>query len=115
MLAARGPVCDQVDTGRLDRGVDGQAGPRAIASLGMQTTADPLPLAHAYLRLAEGAGHPPAPRVAAALIALVAAVVLAAGTPVLWASAARSGGDRPAATLPGKVAPAFDADDAPGG
>lgn len=81
----------------------------------MQTTADPLPLAHAYLRLAEGAGHPPAPRLAAALIALVAAVVLATGTPVLWASAARAGGDRPAATLPGKVAPAFDADDAPGG
>jgi hypothetical protein len=81
----------------------------------MQTTADPLELAHAYLRLAEGAGHPPTPRIAAALIALVAAVVLAAGTPVLWAAAARSGGDRPAATLPGKVAPAFDADDAPGG
>jgi hypothetical protein len=80
----------------------------------MPTTADPIPLAHAYLRLAEGAGHPPAPRVAAALIALVAAVVLAATTPVLWASAARSGGDRPAATLPGKVAPAFDADGAPG-
>ena len=81
----------------------------------MQTTADPLPLAHAYLRLAEGAGHPPAPRLAASLIALAAAVVLAAGTPVLWASAARSGGDRPAATLPGKIAPASDADDAPGG
>jgi hypothetical protein len=80
----------------------------------MQTTADPIPLAHAYLRLAEGAGQPPAPRVAAALIALVAAVVLAAATPVLWASAARAD-DRPAATLPGKVAPAFDADDAPGG
>jgi hypothetical protein len=78
----------------------------------MQTTADPLELAHAYLRLAEGAGHPPAPRVAAALIALVAAVVLATATPVLWASAAR---DRPAATLPGKVALAFGADDAPGG
>ena len=72
----------------------------------MQTTADPIPLAHAYLRLAEGAGQPPAPR--------VAAVVLAAATPVLWASAARAD-DRPAATLPGKVAPAFDADDAPGG
>jgi hypothetical protein len=82
----------------------------------MQTTADPIPLAHAYLRLAEGAGHPPAPRLAAALIALLAAVVLAAGTPVLWALAdARPGGDRPAATLPGKVAPALDADDAPGG
>jgi hypothetical protein len=81
----------------------------------MHTTADPLPLAHAYLRLAEGAGHPPAPRTAAALIALVAAIVLAAGTPVLWTSAARSGGDRPAATLPGKIAPAFDADDTPGG
>jgi hypothetical protein len=81
----------------------------------MHTTADRLPLAHAYLRLAEGAGHPPAPRMAAALIALVAAIVLAAGTPVLWTSAARSGGDRPAATLPGKIAPAFDADDAPGG
>jgi len=78
----------------------------------MQTTADPLPLAHAYLRLAEGAAHPPAPRAGAVLIALVAAMVLAAATPVMWASAAR---DRPAATLPGKVAPAFDADDAPGG
>jgi hypothetical protein len=44
----------------------------------MQTTADPLPLAHAYLRLAEGAGHPPAPRTAAVLMALVAAVLLAA-------------------------------------
>ena len=82
---------------------------------GCRRPLDPLPLAHAYLRLAEGAGHPPAPRVAAALIALVAAVVLAAATPVLWASAARAGADRPAATLPGKVAPAFDADDAPGG
>jgi hypothetical protein len=78
----------------------------------MQTTADPLPLAHAYLRLAEGAGHPPAPRTAAVLMALVAAVLLAATTPVLWVSAAR---EQPAATLPGKVAPAFDADDAPGG
>lgn len=81
----------------------------------MQTTADPLLLAHAHLRLAEGAERPPAPRLAAALVALLAAVVLAAGTPVLWASAARSGGDRPAATLPGKVVPAFAADDVPGG
>jgi hypothetical protein len=83
--------------------------------LGMQTTADPLPLAHAYLRLAEGADHPPAPRLAAALIALVVAVVLTAATPVLWTSAAHSGTDRPSATLPGKVGPAFDADDAPDG
>jgi hypothetical protein len=81
----------------------------------MQTTADPIPLARAYLRLAEGAGHAPARRVAVALVALVAAVMLAATTPVLSVSAARSGGDRPAATLPGKVAPAFDADDAAGG
>jgi len=81
----------------------------------MQTTADPLPLAHAYLRLAEGAGHPPAPRLAAALVALVVAVVLAAATPVLSASAAYAGTDPPSATLPGKVGPAFDADDAPDG
>ena len=81
----------------------------------MQTTAHHLPLAHAYLRLAEGGEPTPAPRLAAALIALLAAVVLATATPVLWASAVLSSADRPAATLPGKVAPAFDADDAPGG
>jgi hypothetical protein len=80
----------------------------------MQTTAHQLPLAHAYLRLAEGSDHAPSPRIASALIALLAAVVLATATPVLWASAARSNADRPAATLPGKVVPALDADDVPG-
>jgi hypothetical protein len=80
----------------------------------MQTTAHSLPLAHAYLRLAEGSDHTPSPRLASALIALLAAVVLATATPVLWASAAHSNADRPSGTLPGKVAPAFDADDAPG-
>lgn len=83
----------------------------------MPTTADHLPLAHAYLRLAEGGDAAPTPRVVPALIAVIAAFVLAAATPALWAApAANARTDRPSATLPGKVAPAFEADDvAPGG
>jgi hypothetical protein len=81
----------------------------------MPTTADHLPLAHAYLRLAEGADAAPAPRAISVLLAVVAAVVLATAAPALWAAPAHARADRPSATLPGKVAPAFEADDiAPG-
>jgi hypothetical protein len=83
----------------------------------MPTTADHLQLAHAYLRLAEGGDAAPASRAGSALVAVIAAFVLATATPALWAApAANSRTDRPSATLPGKVAPAFEADDvAPGG
>jgi hypothetical protein len=80
----------------------------------MHTTADHLPLAHAYLRLAEGGESAPAPRAVSTLVAVIAVIVLATATPALWAATARN--DRPSATLPGKVAPAFEVDDvAPGG
>jgi hypothetical protein len=84
----------------------------------MTTTAVHLPLAHAYLRLAEGS--PPAPRrsrAATTLAALLAALVLAVATPLMWAAAVSSSAERPAGTLPGKVVPALDDldADAPGG
>jgi hypothetical protein len=76
----------------------------------MHTTADHLPLAHAYLRLAEGGEPAAARRAVSALVAVIAALVLATATPMIWAAHGRT--DRPSATLPGKVAPAFEADDA---
>jgi hypothetical protein len=75
----------------------------------MHTTADHLPLAHAYLRLAEGGETAATPRAVSALVAVIAALVLATAAPTMWAAHGRT--DRPSATLPGKVAPAFEADD----
>jgi hypothetical protein len=80
----------------------------------MPTTAHHLPLARAHLRLVEGGPHAPAPRAATILVALLAAVVLAAATPLMWAAAVRSTTERPSGTLPGKVVPAFDDLDADG-
>jgi hypothetical protein len=81
----------------------------------MPTTAHHLPLARAHLRLVEGTAQPPERRAPAILAALVAAVVLAAATPLSLAAAVRAGTERAAATLPGKIAPAFDDGDAAGG
>jgi hypothetical protein len=81
----------------------------------MPTTADHLPLARAYLRLAEGGDAAPASRAVSALVAVIAALALATATPALWVTSAHAHTDRPSATLPGKIAPAFEADDAPGG
>jgi hypothetical protein len=82
----------------------------------MPTTAHHLPLARAHLRLVEGTARPPERGGAAILAALTAAVMLAAATPLSLAAAMRADTERPAATLPGKIAPAFDDDgDAAGG
>jgi hypothetical protein len=78
-------------------------------------SAPPVPLAHAFLALADGEAPQVGPSPARALAALAAAVVLALAAPLAALRSATAGpaklADQPAATLGSKAGVAADEDD----
>jgi hypothetical protein len=77
----------------------------------------PAALARAFLALADGEPATPPRAVPPTVVVLLAAIVLAMSTPLLWAGLAADGPDGPdaAATTPHRIALVEGDDDGPGG